>query len=92
MNRDLSEEVVRRTWPTDALRFFVDGYILALEDVIKDYKMYEEHGLTGEGFVDTLVENVRAALEQAEDTREVLLDQTKLEFPRTHSDEGSEAL
>lgn len=77
MNRDLAGEVVERTWPSDALKYFVDGYILALEDVLKNYKTYEAQGLVTEGFVDTLIEDVQVALGEAKDTLGILMD-TKL--------------
>lgn len=80
MNRDIAEELVLRAWPTDQLRFFVDGYILALEDVLKDYKMYEEHGLVTEGYVNTLIESVRSSLDQARDTKKALLDRRHLDI------------
>lgn len=79
MNRDLATEVVRRTWPSDGLRFFVDGYLLALEDVLKDYKMYEEQGLITEGFVDTLIESIRQSRDEALVTMQALADLKLLE-------------
>ena len=79
MNRDLAIEVVRRTWPADGLRFFVDGYLLALEDVLKDYKMYEEQGLVTEGFVDTLIESIRQSRDEALVTMQALVDLKLLE-------------
>lgn len=78
MNRDMAFELVLRSYPTERLERFMDGYVLAMEDVARDLKMFNDHGLTPQQVVDSIFNSVEVMLDQARDTRDALLNKELL--------------
>lgn len=78
MNRDMAWELVLRSYPTDNLDRFIEGYIMALEDVKHEITMMAGGELAPEKVVEAILFSVETTLEQVTDTREALQNKNYL--------------